>query len=55
MSTSTFEELLSFVAPIIAKESTVMRDPIGPLKRLDLTLGYLVIRDTSTQLHPVTE
>ena len=45
MSPSTFEELLSFVAPIIAKESTVMRDPIGPSERLALTLRYLVTGD----------
>ena len=37
--------LLSFVAPIVAKESTVMRDPIGPSERLALTLRYLVTGD----------
>ena len=45
MSPSTFEELLSFVAPIIVKKSTVMRDPIGPSERLALTLRYLVTGD----------
>ena len=45
MSPSTFEELLSFVAPNIKKESTVMRDPIGPSERLALTLRYLVTGD----------
>ena len=50
MSLSTFEELLSFVAPIIAKESTAMRDPIGPSERLALTLRYLVTGDAQRTL-----
>ena len=45
MSPSTFEELLSFIAPIIVKKSTVMRDPIGPSERLAVTLRYLVTGD----------
>ena len=45
MLPSTFEELLSFVAPIIAKESTVMRDPIEPSQRLALTVSHLVTGD----------
>ena len=45
MSPSTFEELLSFVVPIIEKENTVMRYLIGPSERLALTLRYLVTGD----------
>ena len=45
MSPSTFEELISFDAPIIVKKSMVMRDPIGPSERLPVTLRYLVTRD----------
>ena len=45
MSPSTFEELLSFVAPIIGKKGTVMQDPIRPSERLAVTLRYLVTED----------
>ena len=45
MLPSTFEELLSFVAPIIVKKSTVMRDPLGPSEILAVTLRYLVTGD----------
>ena len=34
------------VAPIFAKESSVMRDPIGPDETLAVTLRYLVTGDT---------
>ena len=45
MSPSTFEELLSFIAPFIIKQNTVMRDPIGPGERLAATLRFLVTGD----------
>ena len=45
MSPTIFEELLSFVSPIIAKQSTVMRDPISPSERSAATLRYLVTGD----------
>ena len=45
MSPSTFEELLSFIAPLIITEMTVMRDPMGPTERLAATLQFLVTGD----------
>ena len=45
MSPTVFEELLSFVSPIILKQSTAMRDPISPSERLTVTLRHLVIGD----------
>lgn len=45
MSPSTFEELLSFVSPAIIKQHTAMQDPVGPIKRLAVTLRYLVTGD----------
>ena len=45
MSPTMFEELLSFVSPIIVKQSTAMRDPISPSERLAVTLRYLVTGD----------
>ena len=45
MSPTVFEELLSFISPIIAKQSTVMRDLISPSERLAITLRYLVTGD----------
>ena len=44
MSPTVFEEL-SFVSPIIAKQSTAMRDPISPSERLAVTLRYLITED----------
>ena len=45
MSPSTFEELLSFIAPIIINETTVMRDPIAPADRLAAIFRFLVTGD----------
>ena len=45
MSPTVFEELLSFVCPIIAKQSTAMHDPISSSERLSVTLRYLVTGD----------
>ena len=45
MSPIVFEELLSFVSPIIVKQSTAMRGPISPSERLAVTLRYLVTGD----------
>ena len=45
MSPSTFEELLSFIAPIIIKETTMMRDPIGQAEILAATLRLLATGD----------
>ena len=45
MSPSTYEELLSFVAPAILKQDTVMRDSVGSSERLAVTLRYLVTGD----------
>ena len=47
MSPSTIEELLSFIAPAIIKKTTVMRDPIGPAERLEVTLQFLVTKGHS--------
>ena len=41
MSPTVFEELLSFVSPILLKQST----PISPKERLAFTLLYLVTGD----------
>nr|XP_047141117.1 uncharacterized protein LOC124816125 [Hydra vulgaris] len=45
MSPTTYEELLSFVAPIIVKQRTTMRDPMSPSERLAVTLRFLVTGD----------
>nr|XP_012567170.2 putative nuclease HARBI1 [Hydra vulgaris] len=45
MSPTTYEELLSFVAPIIVKLRTTMRDPVSPSERLAVTLRFLVTGD----------
>ena len=45
MSPIVFEELLSFVSPIIVKQSTAMRGPISPSERLAVSLRYLVTGD----------
>ena len=45
MSPTVFEELLSFVSPIIKKQSTAMRDPISPNERLAVNLRYLLTGD----------
>ena len=45
MSPTSYEELLSFVAPIIVKQRTTMRDPVSPSERLAVTLRFLVTGD----------
>ena len=50
MSPSTFELLLSWVAPLIKKESTRMRQAIPPDKRLCVTLRYLFTGDAHTTI-----
>ena len=50
MSPSTFELLLSWVAPLIKKESTRMREAIPPDERLCVTLRYLVTGDAQTTI-----
>ena len=45
MSPTTYEELLAFVAPIIVKQRTIMRDPVSPSERLAVTLRFLVTGD----------
>ena len=42
MSRTKFDELLSFVSPVIGKQSTVMGNTISPSERLAVTLQYLV-------------
>ena len=41
MDSSSFEELLTAVAPLIAKSDTVFRDAIPPGERLSVTLRFL--------------
>ena len=50
MSPSTFELLLSWVASLITKESTRMRQAIPPGERLRVTLRYLVTGDAQTTI-----
>ena len=51
MSPSTFELLLFWVAPLIKKESTRMRQAIPPGERLCVTLiRYLVTGDAQTTI-----
>ncbi|XP_065652846.1 uncharacterized protein LOC136080161 [Hydra vulgaris] len=45
MSPTTYEEFLSFVAPVIVKQRTTMRDPVSPSERLAVTLRFLVTGD----------
>ena len=58
MSSTVFEELLSFVSIIIVKQSTAMRDPISPSYSLAVTLRYIVTGDaqctvaTSYRINP---
>ena len=50
MSPTTFEKLLSWVAPKIQKGSTHMRETIGPEERLCVTLRYLATGDAQVTL-----
>ena len=45
MSPTAFEKLLSFVSPIIVKQSTAMRDPISQNERLAVNLRYILTGD----------
>ena len=45
MTPSTYEQLLKWVAPIIQKKATKMRQPIEPSERLCVTLRYCVTGD----------
>ena len=49
MSPTKFEELLSYVAPLIIKASE-KREPIGPSERLCVTLRYLVTGDAQSTI-----
>ena len=42
MSPQKFDELLSYIGPVITRKVTRMRRPISPGERLDITLHYLV-------------
>ena len=50
MSPSTFENLLSWIAPIIIKKTTRLRQPINECERLCVTLRYLVTGDAQTTI-----
>ena len=49
MNPNKFEELLSYVAPLIMKASE-KRDSIGPSERLCVTLRYLVTGDAQSTI-----
>ena len=46
MLPSKFDELLGYIAPVIQKKDTNMREAIGPAERLCVTLRYLVTGDS---------
>ena len=50
MSPSNFELLLSWIAPLITKKKTQMREPIGPSERLCVTMRYLVTGDAQVTI-----
>ena len=50
MTPSTFERLLTWMAPYLTKKSTLMRDPITPSERLALTLRYLTTGDAQVTI-----
>lgn len=50
MDDGNFNELLNLVAPIIAKEDTVMRKSIPAAERLALTLRFLATGDSFRSL-----
>ena len=49
MNPTKFEELLSYVAPLIMNASEE-REPMGPSKRLCVTLQYLVTDDAQSAI-----
>ena len=50
MSPSSFETLLGWVAPLISKQQTNMREPICERERLCVTLRYLVTGDAQVTI-----
>ena len=50
MSPTTYEELLSFIAPKITKQRTNMRDPVGASERLGVTLRFLTTGDAQSTI-----
>ena len=50
MTPSTYEQLLGWLAPLISKESTKMRESIGASERLAVTLRYWVTGDAQTTI-----
>ena len=50
MSPSTFEQHLLFIAPVIIKETTVMRGLIGPAERFAAKLLFLVTGDAQSNI-----
>ena len=45
MTSSTYEQLSGWLTPLISKESTKMRESIGPSERLAVTLRYCLTGD----------
>lgn len=50
MNATTFEELLTKVAPLIVRQNTLMRKAIAPGERLALTLRFLATGETFESL-----
>ena len=50
MTPSTYEQLLGWLAPLISKESTKMRESIGASERLAVTFPYCVTGDAQTTI-----
>ena len=50
MSPTTYKKWLAFVAPIIVKQRTIMRDPVSPSERLTVTLRFLVTGDAQCNI-----
>ena len=50
MTLSTYEQLLDWLAALISKESTKMRESIGASERLAVTFPYCVTGDAQTTI-----
>ncbi|CAB4030052.1 Hypothetical predicted protein [Paramuricea clavata] len=50
MSPTTFEQLLSWIGPLLQRATTKMREPIGPSERLCVCLRYLVTGDAQVTI-----
>ena len=50
MTPSTYEQLLGWLAPLISKESTKMRESIGASERIAVTLRSCVTGDAQTTI-----